>query len=180
MNLLALNKLVFALLILFALFTSKSMFAQGRVGIGIDGIYNFQSGGIGIGIKGDMNINKRLILASNFDYYPPFNTYHELYVGVEAMVPLVPIKQSWIVYPLAVTYYQMLFNHASFSAEKSKFGNFAYEAGIGLARAIGSYKPLLEGRYDFTWKEFNVRMGVTWYFGEQDKVKKRYQYLWKI
>ncbi|NQY67587.1 MAG: hypothetical protein HRT72_07685 [Flavobacteriales bacterium] len=173
-------RVTLVLLIVVCQLFSINSFSQGRFGAGANAIYNFQSGGIGIGLQGDMNVSKRLILASLVDYYPSFNTYHELYVGIESIIPIFHVKKSWIGYPLLVGYYQMLFNHGSFGAEKSKFSNFTYEAGLGFSKAKGTIKPLVELRYDIKWKEVNLRAGVMWYFPHKDKVHKRYQYIWKI
>ena len=124
------KKIRISVIIIFLLSTFN-VYSVERFEGGVDAIYNFQSSGIGIGLKGDAVFSEKLIVAALIDYYPPISLYHELYIGVEVIVPVLTIKESWVVYPLAVVYYQMIFNHPIFSSDQSKFGNMTSEGGAG-------------------------------------------------
>ncbi|MBN4052217.1 MAG: hypothetical protein COC01_07835 [Bacteroidetes bacterium] len=139
--------------------------AQGRTGVGISGNYNFQNGGIGAGIRLEYIWSARLIFSPQLDYYFPFNQFNELYAGMAINYAILPFGRNGYLYVLGGGYYNMLLNYASFNSEKAKLNNFAVEAGAGIARARGCLRPFLEQRYDFKWKEANIRLGIMLYFG---------------
>ncbi|NQY09447.1 MAG: hypothetical protein HRT71_08020 [Flavobacteriales bacterium] len=169
-------KLIRFAIVFVLLFFPIKAYTLGGYGGGISGIYNFQSSGIGIGLRGDASVFRRLTVVALIDYYPAFNTYNELYIGGEIIVPAIPIWQNWMIYPMAAGYYQMFFNHASFDSEQAKFSNLTYEAGIGLAVSNGAFRPFAEARYSIKWNEYIVRAGLIMYFGQKDKLHQRYQY----
>jgi hypothetical protein len=149
-----------------ALFSSAS--AQRRTkpgwGYGAAIIYNFATEGFGADVRVKIPIRNRLSAVPEISYFPGFNRYHEFYAGLALHYEIFTIK-SYNLYLAAGGYYNNWMNADEFIPGARKQNNFVFEAGGGLVRNRGCFRPFIEDRYDFKWKENNLRIGIYWYPG---------------
>jgi len=154
-----------AILILFICTCSRLAISQGDWALGAGGIYNFQTNGIGAEVRAFVPITERIAVSPQIHYFLPFNTIHELYAGLAVQYSLFP-KRNWTVYPLAAVYYNRWINYSNFEGPVVKPNNVSEQIGIGLMKGSGCLRPYIEQRYDFKWKEFNLHLGLLFYFGD--------------
>jgi hypothetical protein len=133
-------------------------------GYGASIIYNFQTEGFGADLRVRIPLVKRLYAVPEVSYFPGFNEYHELYAGAALQYDLLNFGK-WHFYILGAGYYNDWINADDFAPGQKKRHNFAPEAGGGLVRNNGCLRPFIENRYDFKWKEDNLRIGIYWYPG---------------
>ncbi len=141
-------------------------------GYGVAAIYNFQTAGFGAELRCKIPIKGKSSLVPEVSYFPSFNPYHEMYAGAALHYELFAIK-SYNFYLLAGGYYNHWINAEEFAPGQRKENNFAPEAGAGLVRNRGCWRPFIENRYDFKWKEDNLRLGIYWYPGSCGKRKRK-------
>jgi hypothetical protein len=164
-------------IILFAMLFAFNASAQRKVrkpiGYGASAIYNFQAEGIGadLRVRIPTPVNN-LYVVPEISYYPPFNRYHELYAGGALQYDILRIR-SYNLYLLGAAYYNFWINADDYAPEGKKKHNFAPEVGGGLVRNRGCWRPFIENRYDFKWKEDNLRIGIYYYPGQCRKSTRR-------
>lgn len=134
-------------------------------GYGAAVIYNFQADGFGGDLRMKIPIKGRLSLVPEFNYYPDFNRYHEFYAGGALHLELLTLR-SYNFYILGGGYYNKWINAEVYAPGQRKRENFVVEAGGGLVRNRGCIRPFIEDRWDFKWKEDNLRIGIYWYPGQ--------------
>jgi hypothetical protein len=162
------NTFFLACLVVAACFTTNAqqLFERDKsIGYGGSIIYNFQADGFGADLRAKIPLPVRhLFIVPEISYFPSFNRYHEGYAGGALHYELFPIK-TYTFYILGGAYYNKWFNADDYAPGENKENNFALEAGGGLIRNRGCIRPFIENRYDFKWKEDNLRIGILWYPG---------------
>lgn len=133
------------------------------VGYGAAIIYNFATEGFGLDLRAKIPTINRLSVVPEVSYYPAFNNYHELYAGAALHYEVLTLFGSYNLYAAGGGYYNNWLNADDFAPGQKKQNNFAPEAGGGLVRNHGCIRPFIEDRYDFKWKENNLRIGIYWY-----------------
>ena len=138
--------------------------ANEPVGYGAGIIYNFATEGFGAELRVKIPIRNRLSIVPEISYFPGFNDYHEGFAGAAFHYEIFTIR-SYNLYLLAGGYYNDWFNADDFAPGQKMQNNFSPQAGGGLVRNYGCIRPFIENRYDFKWKENNLRIGIYWYPG---------------
>ena len=157
---------------LLILFLVQSFSASGQYrrqektgwGYGASVIYNFQTEGFGADLRIRIPLVKRLYVVPEVSYFPAFNEYHEFYAGAALQYDLLNFG-SYHFYILGAGYYNDWINADDFAPGQKMRRNFVVEAGGGLVRNNGCIRPFIENRYDFKWKENNLRIGIYFYPG---------------
>lgn len=133
-------------------------------GYGGSVIYNFATEGFGADLRVKIPIRNNLSAVPEVSYFPSFNRYHELYAGVALHYEIYALG-SYNLYLAAGGYYNNWLNADDFAPGQKKQTNFVLQAGGGLVRNYGCVRPFIENRYDFKWKENNLRIGILIYPG---------------
>ncbi len=126
--------------------------------------YNFHVEGFGADVRVKIPLVSGLSVVPEFSYYPSFNEYHEYYAGAALHWEVLNLG-SYNFYIVGAGYYNNWINANEFSPGPRKQRNFVAEAGGGLVRNYGCIRPFIEDRYDFKWKENNLRIGIYVYPG---------------
>jgi hypothetical protein len=146
--------------------------ANEPVGYGAGIIYNFATEGFGAELRVKIPIRNRLSIVPEISYFPGFNDYHEGFAGAAFHYEIFTIR-SYNLYLLAGGYYNDWFNADDFAPGQKMQNNFSPQAGGGLVRNYGCIRPFIENRYDFKWKENNLRIGIYWYPGSCGRRKEK-------
>jgi hypothetical protein len=164
---------VLMFILCFDLFFPVSAQRRSRDGIGYGAavIYNFATEGFGIDIRAKIPIRSRLSIVPEISYYPSFNSYHEFYGGAALHYEFYALR-NYNLYAATGGYYNDWMNAGEFITGEKEQTNFVCEAGGGLVRNYGCIRPFIEDRYDFKWKENNLRIGIYWYPGACKKNEK--------
>lgn len=157
----------FILSLLIVFFVANHSYSQFQTNIGGGMIYNFQTRSVGIDIRTEqvlpqVDLLEGVIIAPQIAYYPWFNNIHEFYIGSSVHVGLYSYKK-WIGYGLANISYNGWINHSESAASNAKFSNLGFEMGGGITNSSCT-RPFIEYRYNFKWREGNIRAGVVYTF----------------
>jgi hypothetical protein len=156
--------------------TSSHVNAQRRGsapwGYGASVIYNFQAAGLGADLRVRIPVVNRMFFVPEVSYFPPFNRYHDLYAGGAFHYEVLTIR-NYNLYVLGAAYYNNWINAEDFAPEQKKKNNFDPEAGLGLVKNRGCWRPFIENRYGFKWKEDNLRIGIYYYPGQCGKSRRK-------
>ncbi|MBS1764396.1 MAG: hypothetical protein JSS90_05470 [Bacteroidetes bacterium] len=163
--------------ILFLVILSVSANAQRRKvskpwGYGAGVIYNFQAESFGAEVRMRIPVTGKLYAVPEVSYYPSFNRYHDLFAGGALQYDLFAIR-SYNFYPLAGVYYHNWLNVDEYAPGQRKKHNLSPQAGVGLVRNRGCWRPFIEDRYDFKWKEDHLRIGIYYYPGQCGKSRSK-------
>jgi hypothetical protein len=163
--------------ILFLVILSVSANAQRRKvskpwGYGAGVIYNFQAESFGAEVRMRIPVTGKLYAVPEVSYYPSFNRYHDLFAGGALQYDLFAIR-SYNFYPLAGAYYHNWLNVDEYAPGQRKKHNLSPQAGVGLVRNRGCWRPFIEDRYDFKWKEDHLRIGIYYYPGQCGKSRSK-------
>ena len=140
----------------------------GGVGFGASVIYNFQTESWGSGLRVNFKPYKKFRVVPQLAYYPSFNKIHEYYIGLSLELNVVKIKK-YTFYLLAHGAFNGWINNDRSTIKDAKYNNLDLEAGLGVVRNKGCWRPFLEYRYNAWWKEANLRLGIMYVFGCNDK-----------
>jgi hypothetical protein len=154
------------LLVLYFMFPISDVFAQGDKtswGLGTSAIYNFQTEGFGTELRAHIYLLDQLVLAPEVSYFPSFNIIHEMYAGLAVHYEF-PILNEYSPYIALGAWYNDWINAEKFAIGVKKKNNFAPEAGFGIVRNTGCFRPYIEYRYDMKWQEGNLRIGILVFF----------------
>src|SRR4051812_2333370 len=66
-------------------------------GLGVAGIYDFQTAGWGAEMRADFHVTQHISIVPEVSYYFSFNPIHELYAGL-SLHYLFPVFKSWTPY----------------------------------------------------------------------------------
>jgi hypothetical protein len=157
-----LKKLAFIALMLFSGVLSAQ---EDHWALGANLNYDFQTNGLGAGIRAYIPVRQNLAFSPQFNYFFPFDKITEYYAGGALQYDLLP-KRRWTIYPLIAAYYDRWINSSDFTGPVAKPNNFAVEAGLGIMKGYGCWRPFAEIRYDFKWTEFNAQAGLLFFFGD--------------
>lgn len=151
----------FLLLLLTTIAFSQLEAQQSSIGGGA--IYNFQTKSFGLDVRAEypieqFNILNGIIISPQLAYYPWFNNVHEFYLGASAHVGIYSYK-NWTLYGLTNVSYNGWINHSESGAENAKFSNIGFDLGAGITNN-SCIRPFIEYRYNFKWREANLRLGV--------------------
>ncbi len=156
------------IIIILILIISIGKLKAGGEGFGASVIYNFQTESFGSGLRINFKPYKVFRIVPQVAYYPSFNKVHEYYVGLGLELNVVKIKQ-YSFYLLAHGAYNGWVNNTESKMKDAKYSNVALEGGFGVVRNKGCWRPFLEYRYNAWWKEGNLRLGIMYVFGCNDK-----------
>lgn len=131
--------------------------------IGGGAIYNFQTRSFGIDVRTEyplrqIDLLEGIIIAPQVSYFPWFNNVHEFYMGSSIHLGVYSYKK-WTAYGLANLSYNGWINHKESAASNAKFSNVGFDLGGGITKNACT-RPFLEYRYNFKWREGNIRIGV--------------------
>ena len=142
------------------------------IGYGGSIIYNFQTAGFGADLRVKIPIRYHLSAVPEISYFPGFNPYHEAFGGVALHYEFYTLR-SYNLYVLGGGYYNYWINADDFAPGQNLKSNFSPQAGGGLVRNNGCIRPFIEYRYDFKWKENNLRIGIYLYPGSCGRKKEK-------
>ncbi len=173
-------KMLTACLFLIA-FGANTGFSQGlKWGLGGEVIYNFKPKSLGFGIRGEIPIiEDQLSVVPQISYFPAFSFSQVKDFNAGVAVHYAPFNFAIVSpYILAAGGY----NKRTFLANSGKLGEAAStwsgELGLGV-RMETCWRPFLELRYNFKWKEPTVRLGIMYMFNcKEDKKCPAYRESW--
>ena len=151
--------------IVFLLIFSTYSYSQ-KIGVGVSAIYNLQTESYAPGLRVEIPY-KRLSIVPQIAYYPSFNKINEYYAGLSLHLNLFYIK-SWAFYGLVHGSYNGWINYEASPMKDAGYSNWDGEVGAGLTTRK-CLRPFIEYRYNFKWKETNLRIGVMYFFGCNSK-----------
>ncbi len=149
------------------LISSAQLKADG-VGLGVSAIYNLQTESFGAGLRVNLKPSNLFRIVPQVAYYPSFNKIHEFYAGLGLEINVFKVKK-YNFYLLGNVAYNGWLNHEASQMKKAKYGNIALEGGGGIAKNTGCWRPFIEYRYNGWWMETNLRLGIMYVFGCNDK-----------
>jgi hypothetical protein len=134
-------------------------------GVGVGGalIYNFQTKSWGMDIRANFKPMKKLRFVPQFTYFPSFNKIHEYYLGLGLEYSLGYI-QNYNLYLLGHGGYNAWVNYDESRLKEAQYSNWVGEIGLGLSKPIKCWRPFVEFRYNFKWKESSFHLGVLYVF----------------
>ena len=150
---------IFALCLFVFLFNSY-LFSQ-KFGAGVSLIYNFQTESVGAGLRAEI-VKGQASIVPQIAYYPAFNKISEFYLGLSLHLDLISYGDITM-YGIANGSYNGWINYGISTMEKAKFSNWDAELGAGIKKGK-CIRPFLEFRYNFKWKEANLRLGIMYFF----------------
>ncbi len=153
------NKILFISLILIFIL-GKNCYSQ-KFGMGLSAIFNPQTESYGAGLRAEI-VKNRISFVPQIAYYPSFNKISELYAGASLQLTMFYIK-NMAFYALANGAYNGWLNYSTSIMKDAQFSNWDGEIGAGLTTR-GCLRPFIEYRYNFKWKETNLRVGVMYFF----------------
>jgi len=95
-------------------------------------------------------------------YYPSFNKITEFYAGVSLHLNIVSYNDITL-YGIANGSYNGWINYENSIMDNAKFSNWGADVGAGLKKGK-CFRPFMEFRYNFKWKEANLRLGLMYFF----------------
>ena len=149
--------------LVFVIGSSKQVSGR-QTGFGGSIIYNFQAEGFGADLRAKVPVYRKLFIVPEVSYYPSFNEYHEYYAGAAAHYEIIQLKK-FVFYLAAGAYFNNWINADDFAPGRKLQFNFSPQLGGGIVKRNGCLRPFLENRYDFKWKEDNIRIGILIYPG---------------
>ena len=159
------KKYLFLIIITFYL----TILSHGQgMGVGVSGIYNFQTKSIGFGARFNLKPSNGFRLIPQFAYYPGFNNINEYYAGLGFEINVYKIKK-FNFYGLLHFGYNHWINSSLSKMEKAGPDNWVGELGIGVVTRKGCWRPFTEFRYNIRWYETNFRIGIMYVFKCKDK-----------
>lgn len=147
-------------IIVLFIFYSSGLFSQ-NFGAGLSAIYNFQTESFGAGIRAEI-IHDQISIVPQIAYYPPFNKITEFYAGVSLHINVISFDDITL-YGIANGSYNGWINHEGSVMENAKFSNWGADIGVGIKKGK-CIRPFMEFRYNFKWKEANLRIGIMYFF----------------
>lgn len=151
--------------------SAKQARAQ-QTGFGGSIIYNFQAEGFGVDLRAKVPVYRRLFVVPEVSYYPSFNEYHEYYAGAALHYEIIQLNK-FVFYLTAGAYFNNWINADDFAPGRKLQFNFSPQLGGGIVKRNGCLRPFVENRYDFKWKEDNIRIGVLIYPGSCGSKKEK-------
>ena len=135
-------------------------------GMGVGGavIYNLQTEGWGIDLRANFKPNKNIRLVPQFTYFPSFNKVHEYDLGLGVELSLLRFR-TYDLYLLGHGGYNAWTNYEESRIKEAQYSNWVGEIGAGLSKVIKCWRPFVEYRYNFKWKEASLRLGVLYTLG---------------
>lgn len=154
-------------LIIFVILINNNIYSQ-KIGVGVSAIYNFQTEGFAPGLRAEIPFG-RFSIVPQVSYYASFNKVNEYYAGLSLHLNLFNIK-SWTFYGLGHGSYNGWMNYGVSPMKDVGYSNWNAELGGGIT-TTKCLRPFIESRYNFKWKETNLRIGVMYFFGCNSKNK---------
>ncbi len=148
-------------LIIFLIFIISISKAQ--FGLGVSGIYNFQTESFGVGGRIEIPFGAKVSLVPQLNYYPSFNKINEYYAGAAIHYYAFNIKKFRF-YLLAHGGYNAWVNYQTSHMEDASYSNWNFEGGIGLTTS-SCLRPFIEYRYNTKWYETALHVGLLYFFG---------------
>ncbi len=136
--------------------------AQEKFGVGLSGIYNFETEGIGGGLRVAFRAANRLSIVPQIQYFPAFNTVHEFFGGVNLHYDIL-YRGNLTAYLIAGGSANSWSNYQESAYSKAKAFNIIPEAGVGVTMGRRQLRPFAEWRYNPIWKEAALHVGVMYY-----------------
>ncbi len=158
------KKIIFLFVFVLSFAYSRSQVIQ-EWGVGFAGIYNFTAKTYGLDLRAHLILNNRLTIAPQLQYYPAFNKFHDFYAGASVHFNFTP-SSIWGLYAIAHASYHDWINYAESTSSKAQQNNWNAEPGLGIIRNYGCVRPFAEARYNIKWNEGNLRVGLTFFFGD--------------
>jgi len=159
-----LKKIILIFLFAFSIVTVRAQMVQ-EWGLGFAGIYNFTAQTFGADVRAHLILSNRFTVAPQLQYYPTINRFHDFYAGASLHYNFTP-SYAWGVYALAHASYHDWINFAESTNPKAQQNNWNAEPGLGIIRNYGCVRPFAEARYNVKWNEGNLRVGLTFFFGD--------------
>ncbi len=142
------------------IFYSSGLYSQ-NFGAGLSAMYNFQTESFGAGIRGEI-VRDQISFVPQIAYYPSFNKITEFYAGLSLHLNVISYDDITL-YGIANGSYNGWINYESSVMENAKFSNWGADIGAGLKKGK-CVRPFMEFRYNFKWKEANLRIGLMYFF----------------
>ncbi len=150
-------------LIVIVLFLSPLLGWSQNVGVGADLAYNFQTTSAGIGLRASIFPNHNLSITPELTYYPGFNPVNEYILSVALEDKLFKYK-NYMFYIIGQIGFDNWINFSESPMQGAKPDNFNLEGGGGVT-TNKCLRPFLEYRYNFVFRETDLRLGLLYIIG---------------
>ena len=134
-----------------------------EIGFGPELVLNIPLLEPAIGLRAHMHFNSHFFIAPQVYYFPGLRNIHEMYLGMSANLKFWSNKR-YTPYITAGGFYQMFINHAESPLPNTQLNNFVIEAGGGITKNFGCWRPFLEYRVNTKWWESYLTLGILYYF----------------
>lgn len=141
-----------------------------NIGVGISGIYNFQTESVGMGVRAKLYPDKRLSFVPQVSYYFSFNKVEEFLIGLGVEYKFFHYKK-YSFYALGHGAYNSWFNYANSAKTDAQLNNWNGELGLGIT-TNKCLRPFIEYRYNFKFYETHLQLGLLYIFGCKSKRKR--------
>ena len=132
-----------------------------KFGLGAEAIYNFQTTSFAPGIRAEF-VKGQMSIVPQVAYYPAFNKVTEFFAGASLHLNIMSYGQ-YTLYFIVHGSYNGWINYESSPMSNARFSNWCLDGGLGL-KTNKCIRPFMEFRYNFKWKEANIRLGVMYFF----------------
>lgn len=148
--------------------TAKLLSAQ-NFGLGVSGLYNFQTESVGAGVRGVIFPNRVISLSPQFSYYLPFNfnKVEEFTAGLSIEAKIARTR-LFNIYGLAHGGYNRWISFGRAALQNAAPNNWNFEGGIGVS-GVKCLRPFAEYRYNIRFRETHVNAGLIYIFGCSNK-----------
>ena len=141
---------------LFYMLSTSGLLAQS--GVGLSGIYNFQTESIGLGGRAIFREKKKIQISPQLSYFLPFNKVHELTLGASVQYKFLKRKNLQS-YTLVHVGYNRWINYESSFMKDARLNNWNAEFGAGIIFGK-NIKPFVEWRYNARHREASLHVGL--------------------
>ncbi len=156
------KSVIFCFVVIFLCNNAQGKFFK-EIGFGPELVLNIPLVEPAIGVRAHMHLNSHFFIAPQVYYFPGLSNINELYMGVSGNLKFWPNKR-YTPYVTAGGLYQMFINHAASPVANAQLNNVVIEAGGGITKNFGCWRPFLEYRVNAKWWESFLTVGILYYF----------------
>jgi hypothetical protein len=138
-------------------------------GLGISGIYNFQTEAVGAGLRGVIFPDRTVSFTPQVSYFFPFNKVNELTFGLSLDYKFIKARKFYG-YGLAHAGYNRWYDYLASELPEARPNNWNFELGLGIS-GRKCLRPFAEYRYNVKFRETHLNVGLLYVFGCGGKSK---------
>ena len=142
-----------------------------NVGLGVSGIYNFQTESIGAGARAVIFPDRTVSFTPQVSYFFPFNKVNELTLGLGVDYKFLKTRKLYG-YALAHAGYNRWIDYLASELPEARPNNWNFEAGFGIS-GRRCLRPFAEYRYNVKFLETHLNIGLMYIFGCKSKKRSK-------